>query len=344
MYVIQTKDATDILRQYSIETTLIGFDLLQYYHVDNKVGMVLLVESEDHKKFIIKLLSKNLISFNHEEQQAEFSEFLRNNDIWIPQKYMNGNFYGTIFDLSNQKFYVTVEDYFGEDVKFITLQSSYALGVLLAKMHMVSMKYGYHLKYGPTYRALEEKRVEMQNLWGNVDESILKEIHHLHIDSVHRRRILRLKELWDFLPIGAVHGDLGLTSNLMLYKKRFGVIDFNLSGDEVFLNDLLVTWYSSRYSLDAVMSLSLRDCLSLRKKFFGAYFKNRQLSRCERRCFKEMAHIINGIYFNRFVANVLQKGFVNDPKTLISMINDNYFQSDANIELRDFLLDQMNYK
>lgn len=334
MYVIQIKDVANILKSYSCEFNLLGIDLIEHYHIDGSICMVVLAKTIS-KKYIIKIVSKNMICFEEEEQQSCFSEFLREKGISTPQKYKNRGKFGTLIKYYNSIFFVTVEDYFGVDIKQPTPKSSYALGSILAKMHLHSQMYGYHLKNGTTYNALFNEQVNLRTIWGANNGSVLSQTDYEQIDSIHSTQMLRLKKMWENLPKGSVHGDLGLTNNFMLYGNKYGVIDFNLSGDEVFLNDMLVTWYSSRYSCDVATSFSLDEVYKLRQSFFDGYLSNRQLSYVELENLEKMSCIINGVYFNRFVANVVKSSSDSIKQTLVSMIKQNYYQSETDFDLKE---------
>jgi len=336
MYVIQKKDVIEILKNYSCELDVRVIDLIEYYHIDSKICMVIFAQTVN-KKYIIKLLSKSSISVRDEEQQAIFSEFLRKNGIPIPRKYKYNECFVSEVSYFGNNFYITVEDYFGNDIKFITSSTAYVLGAMLAKMHSISLDNNYHMKNGTTYNALVSGKIKLQNIWGPNNGLLMSKYDYKKIDEIHKCQIQQIKEIWGILPKGAVHGDLGLTSNLMLNGNKYGIIDFNLSGDEVFLNDMLVTWYSSRYNFNNVMSVSLNKIIHIRENFFDAYCHNRRLQDIEYENINKLSCIINGIYFNRFVANVVKKGYVTEKNVLISMIEKNYFQQDVNCELRKFL-------
>lgn len=338
MYVIQPKDVSEILSHYCKRETISNIDLLQYYDTENKICMVILAETVYHNAYVIKILDKNAVSVAREELQSAFSEVLRIHGLYVPKKYKNSSdVYGTMINFLDHSFYVTVEEYFGKDVRAITPQSTAALGTLLGKMHKISMKCNCHLPYGATYRALNEKRISMQVIWGNVSQSNLPNDLISRITNIHQRQIVRLAQIWKDLPYGAVHGDLGLVSNLMLYHQEFGVIDFNLAGDEIFLSDLLITWYSSRYNIDTVMLFPTQVLLDLKKVFFDSYLENRPFTENEKKHFKEMSCIINGIYFNRFVSEIARAGFTKSLKHLFPLIEGSYFKPDICVNLQEIL-------
>lgn len=334
MYAINIEDVNEILGKYKITNNkrAISLELLQYYQVNTQVCMVVLTEISSHEKYVIKMLSNNLINIKEEEKQAEFSEFLRKNGIPVPRKYKLGDKYVSYLVLDNLKFNIIVEDFYGKDLNYVSTNSIKTIAKLLAEMHENSITYGYHLPLGATYKAVCSNNVGMDKIWGNSIKHIIAGVTYDNISSVHINAMNKIKEMWKLLPIYAVHGDLGLTSNVTIHDDSYGIIDFNLSGDEVLLSDMLITWYSSIYTYDMMLTLSVEDRIVNRQLFFDTYIKNRHLTKEEHECIYDMACAINGIYFNRFVAYLANKGIDDVVNKMVPYISDNYHSIDLDID------------
>lgn len=311
MYVISIKDVNNILEKYELGNSgkAVAIEILQYYQVDEKICIVILIETILHVRYVMKLLSDKWICVEEEEKRSEFSELLRVNGLPVPQKYKVKNRYIGCFCFGEVEFNVTIEDYFGENLKTVSFGNIKTLGRLLADMHKISINHEYHLKKGSTYCALFSGRVGIDRIWGENKSILLKANLYKKVKAIHEMSINKIKNMWTDLPIYAVHGDLGLLSNVTIYNNQYGIIDFNLSGDEVLLNDMLITWYSSVYSFDIALILSLKERIENRKIFFSSYLNNRNLNTKEQEYLYDMACIINGVYFNRFVALLASKGF-----------------------------------
>ena len=292
--MISIKDVNNILEKYELGNRgkAVAIEILQYYQVDEKICIVILIETILHVRYVMKLLSDKRICVEEEEKRSEFSELLRVNGLPVPQKYKVKNRYIGCFLFSDVEFNVTIEDYFGEDLKTISLGSIKTLGRLLADMHKISINHECHLKKGSTYCALFSGRVGIDRIWGENKSILLEANLYKKVKAIHEMSINKIKNMWTDLPIYAVHGDLGLLSNVTIYNNQYGIIDFNLSGDEVLLNDMLITWYSSIYSFDIALMLSLKERIESRKIFFGSYFNNRNLWR----------DFLNFPYFTGFTA------------------------------------------
>lgn len=344
MYVISVKDVNNILEKYELGNSgkAVAIEILQYYQVDEKICIVILIETILHVRYVMKLLSDKWICVEEEEKRSEFSELLRGNGLPVPQKYKVKNRYIGCFCFGEVEFKVTIEDYFGENLKTVSFGNIKTLGRLLADMHKISINHEYHLKKGSTYCALFSGRVGIDRIWGENKSILLKANLYKKVKAIHEMSINKIKNMWTDLPIYAVHGDLGLLSNVTIYNNQYGIIDFNLSGDEVLLNDMLITWYSSVYSFDIALILSLKERIENRKIFFSSYLNNRNLNTKEQEYLYDMACIINGVYFNRFVALLASKGFKKSVKKMIPHITANYYCLDSDIDIQSELQEELN--
>lgn len=342
--MISIKDVNNILEKYELGNRgkAVAIEILQYYQVDEKICIVILIETILHVRYVMKLLSDKWICVEEEEKRSEFSEILRVDGLPVPQKYKMKNRFIGCFRFSDVEFRVTIEDYFGEDLKTISFGNIKTLGRLLADMHTISINHECHLQKGATYCALFSGRVDIDRIWGANKNILLEANLYKKVKAVHEMSISKIKNMWTDLPVYAVHGDLGLLSNVTIYNNRYGIIDFNLSGDEVLLNDMLVTWYSSVYSFDIALILSLKERTENRKVFFSSYLNNRNLNAKEREYLYDMACIINGVYFNRFVELLASKGLKKSVKKMVPHITANYYCLDSNVDIQSELQKETN--
>lgn len=333
MFVIQIADVINILNAYSCDNSVITIEMLSYYQEQEKVCIVIRAITNVNQ-YVIKLLNIESVNFNVEEKRNAFSEFLRLYGLPVSRKYTSGGSYCTITQISGIEFLTTVEDYFGEDVKEITRESAYELGSILGDLHQLSYNRDYHLQQGYVYSALKSENTKFNSIWKDLDTIVFDsndDIQKLKI--LHDNMIDELKVLWNELPAVAVHGDLGLTSNLMYQKNGYGIIDFNLAGDEVLLGDLLITWYSSRYSNDFIRKVPFNNVSNIKKSFFQGYYSKRELTDIEYKNFDKVSIILNGIYFNRFVAELAKEDNVKLANKLSKHIYEHYYNDDTSINL-----------
>ena len=67
--------------------------------------------------FVVKLLARQAVSQAQEERQAAFSEFLRAQDLPVPQKFRVGDNFCSALRLGRDAYLATVEEDFGEDLR-----------------------------------------------------------------------------------------------------------------------------------------------------------------------------------------------------------------------------------
>lgn len=333
MFVIQIADVTDILHKFSCEDIVLEIEMLAYYQELDKTCIIIYSQTSSCKKYVLKLISAGATDISLEESRSSFSEFLRENGVPAPRKYMSNGKYFIEKSIGGIVFLISVEDYFGIDVKEITSKSSFELGRLLGIMHKISLDSDYHLEYGTAYSALKSGKVEFYNIWEEYEDTIFEQSYLEKIRKLHDCRMRSLTDIWQTLPIASVHGDLGLTSNLVFYNNYYGIIDFNLSGDEPLLGDLLITWYSSRYSDSFIHKVSFDSVDIIKKSFFEGYFSMRELTSFEKENFEQISKSLNGVYFNKLVSRMIRSGEREIGIKLSKSIYENYFVKDTTLDL-----------
>lgn len=337
MFVIQIADVTEILSFFSCFEYIVEIELLAYYQQENNVCIIISAQNNTNKKYVLKLLSNIKIDDEIEESRNAFSEFLRKNKLPVPRKYMINGKYCLHKKLNGIEFLITVEDYYGKDIKTITKKSSYELGRILGSMHKVSYESNYHLPMGNISFALKSGKTTFENVWQGNNLTILSDAESSRLNLTHSNAIEYIKNNWTDLPRSAVHGDLALTSNLMFSDNGYGIIDFNLSGDEPLLGDLLVSWYSSRYSDSFIRNVPFDKTQFIKKEFFDGYLSVREFTEKEILCFEKLSSYLNGIYYNRFVVELIKQGRINIAKTLVPDLLESYYKSDTEININECL-------
>lgn len=337
MFVIQIADVTDILSVYSCKNTVVEINMLAYYQELDKECIIIAAVTDLGEKYVLKMLSEESVDIDLEEQRSSFSEFLRNGGLPVPKKYTTNGKFCYIKKFDNTNLMITVEDYFGNDVKDISGKSAYELGRLLGIMHNLSYESNYHLKIGSAYTALKSGSTAFKNIWGEYSNYIFNDSTVDILSKLHNQKMINVKKIWEKLPIAAVHGDLALTCNFMLQNNKYGIIDFNLAGDEPLLGDLLLTWYSSRYSDLFIRTVPYNAVATIREKYFSGYYSVHSLSNIEKNFFDELSQALNGVYFNRFVSNLAKKGEIDLGKELSRYIFEQYYNSDSTIDIKSKL-------
>lgn len=87
------------------------------------------------------------------EKQSRFSEMMRSGGIKTPARYRAAGKYVTEFSYHEHPCLVTVEDWCGEEITVITTDIAYQIGVLMARMHMISLSNKFEIGHGTLFSA-----------------------------------------------------------------------------------------------------------------------------------------------------------------------------------------------
>lgn len=139
---------------------------------------------------------------------------------------------------------VTVEEWIdGEPPHSVSPSLVSILGSTLAKMHILGGSYGPLFGHGTDLSLFGERDEYAENA-GRLGEALEASGTEMPPALKHAYDLARerLAELWEDLPAGPVHGDLA-EHNLLLDETENvkAVLDFNLAGDEVFINEVVHT-------------------------------------------------------------------------------------------------------
>lgn len=293
--------------------------------------------------FVAKMLAEAAVSREEEEQQAAFSEFLRAQGLPVPQKFRCDGYFVSLIDVGGARYLATLEEDFGADLCRPTVETAYALGRFLGRMHRCSLASGFQLPAGHTWRALLEGRTNACDIWQGKpsDHPTIRALCCRH-DAVSAA----LRRLWPQLPRAAVHGDLSLTSNLVQRGRTLctpfegngiGVIDFNLAGEEVLVGDFLITWYSARWQPDLCARVAPRQWAAMAQAYRTGYQRERCFTVQEKRVLPQLARSMNGTYCHRLLATLWQTGRHAAAQTLLSHALHAYELFAPNVDLAEVL-------
>lgn len=300
-------DIEAVLRLYGFDLAFSEQNEYMNYtgeHGDNLVKVILSVLLECGSRIVIKILHEqdDLLEDQEKiEKQSAFSEFMRQNGIATPKRYMANGRYCTEYVYNNLPCNVTVEDWCGEEITEINTELSFKIGELMARMHILSLENKYELGYGTLFSAA---------YWNDVDafESFCRicENEHLEQSIVERIKTIRnekldaIRAVWDELPKAAVQGDISI-NNLVYGENELIVFDYNNAGDEVLISDLVLEGLLTAYE----MELPEEADPKCREQFFPALLKGylslRKLSAEE----ADAAWIVYTLYHSLWVTRIV---------------------------------------
>lgn len=299
---------------------------------DNLVKIILSVLLESGKRVVIKILHEqgDLLEDRVKiEKQSAFSEFMRQNGIITPKRYMTNGRYCNEYVYDNIPCNVTVEDWCGEEITEINLGISYKIGELMARMHILSFENKYEIGCGTLFSAAYCNDVDAYEAFCKIcknehlDQSVAEQIKKLR-----NEKLEAIRAVWDRLPKAAVQGDISI-NNLVYKDNELIVFDYNNAGDEVLISDLVMEGLLTAYEMDLPKGADQ----SCRELFFPAllngYLSLRELSEEEADAAWIVYTLYHSLWFTRIVYDedsleklVKKKDYTSANRLLAQMLSD----------------------
>lgn len=329
---IAENDIKSVLELYGLEMT---FSEQKEYinYIDKKlVKVILSVLLENGNRVVIKFLHEqnNLLDDRKKiEKQSAFSEFMRQNGINTPKRYMSNGLYCNEYIYGNIPCNVTVEDWCGEEITTINSEISYKIGELMAHMHILSLENRHTIGYGTLFSAAYQNDVDAYKEFCKIcknkhlDQSIIEQI-----KNIRDGKIEKIRSVWDSLPKATVQGDISI-NNLVYDGNALTVFDYNNAGDEVLISDLVLEGLLTAYEMDLPdgVEQSCRECFF--HEFLNGYLSIRKLSEKE----ADVAWIVYTLYHSLWFSRILY-----NENSLVKLVeNKDYFS--ANQLLSQMLAD-----
>lgn len=240
------------------------------------------------------------------EIMITFAEHMSNAGLpfILPEKAMNGDHYveyeGLIFILERKGL--------GEEIEKCTLAYIKEIGKMLGKQHTISssidLRFGSGTSWGmfggnetDTLGDYDENELCYLDLIRCLEESGQFETQELlSIKELYqtRREILRVE--WDTLPNGPVQGDFAPYNLLFQQDRVSGVFDYNIAGDEVFINECIANaiYLAWHYDFEGEETPEERY-----NTYIAAYTFERPLSKREQELIPHLFAIIRSFRYDR---------------------------------------------
>lgn len=321
-----------------IQAILQNFDILQepfHYEVIRaaKDKDTLITCSTPIKKVLIRFYKDSFTTIDGLQTQGLLCRAFIENGIPVPGRFQTneGLYYLPAHTIKNS-FPVTVEEWMpGRELEDqeVNKQLLHTLGKLLGKTHKISETYDVHFKYGTYWGMFGGNTSDVPGIYDDVEleanslkESLQrKEINQALVEEVffqfYEKRAA-LQKLWNTLPKGAVQGDFSPNNILLDHNSAFqSLIDFNIAGDEVFINHLVGEAIFLAYEL---MGDEQDDCFY---EFLSAYMKERPLSTLEKEALPLIIQVVRPFRFRRtqkIIQLVKEEQFTEVEKELSIMI------------------------
>lgn len=274
-------------------------------HGDNLVKVILSVLLENGKRVVIKILHEqdDLLKDRAKiEKQSAFSEFMRQNGIKTPMRYMANGRYCNEYIYNDLPCNVTVEDWCGEEIMEINTDISYKIGELMARMHILSLENKCEIGCGTLFSAAYWNDVDsFQDFCEigkneNLNQTVIEQIKKLHDEKLES-----IRAVWDRLPKAAVQGDISI-NNLVYGEDELIVFDYNNAGDEVLISDLVMEGLLTAYEMNLPEEADQSCREQILPALLNGYLSIRKLSE-EANTAWIVYTIYHSLWFSRVVYN-----------------------------------------
>lgn len=286
---------------FGINQEVSSYILIQETVESEKEKLIILVKTMDGSKYICRYYGGNHFSETVIEQQSYFAYVLQKNGIITPNKYNCKGSYCLPFTVGNKKYLTTVEDFLAGNNFGIDLQLFEKLGRLLGCLHRISEKVPTKIDYSAITDSIVSGKARFEAILNKTQKIFEISDCITEIGGLHDGLVNKLSKSWCTLPCGSVHGDLSVFNNIIEVDGSIGIIDFDLAGNETYLSDLLITFYSSLYKYYPDRENRNINVNKAYKMFFRGYLSQRKLTKTEISVFPEMAALFDGLYFSKML-------------------------------------------
>ncbi|MGE7870518.1 phosphotransferase enzyme family protein [Bacillus paramycoides] len=305
---------------------------------------ILITCTTTNYKLLIRFYRDPFTTLEGLQIQGEFCHALIENDIPVPRRFKtNDSRYYLPAHSFEIPFPITVEEWMpGREVADEEINKSllHTLGSVLGKTHAISEKHHIHFDYGTYWGMFGGNTSDAPGVYDDIEleSNLLKdslkdaEIDQTLVDEVFTLFYKKRKELqmvWNDLPKGAVQGDFSPNNILLDDSDVFeSLIDFNIAGDEVFINHLAGEGIFLAYEL---MGDDKDDCFY---EFLSAYMEERPLSRLEIKTLPLIIQVVRPFRFRRtqkIIKLVREKQFTEVERQLSIMFNLLHYEKEGGI-------------
>lgn len=282
-------------------------------HRDDGERYIYVVTTTEGKKLVIKCYCNSYNTPEKVNGWAALASLYKQHGIQVPlfMKFNNGE-YATILERNDKAFLIWVEEYIhmvitDEKVIFQSMDEAFyeALGTCLGKMHSASKDSLLKMPWNSPWVLFDTfcEEDEFDENYGNVHDlyhvlSQFSEIDKSRLDRIwtqYNMKRAAIKQNYTNLPNGAVQGDLSVNNLIVNEACEFvGVLDFNIAGNDVFINHMLqegifLAYYSEAFWNNEHELLAMHKKIS---KFIVAYSKHYELSSQEQAVMNLLYQII----------------------------------------------------
>ena len=309
---VRLKHISEVLANYKVLGSVKkAVYIIEYYEEGSepRAKVIVRAEMDNEEIYILKFVLEKEHSQALIEEQSIFSEQMRKNGINTPRRLKCKQRHCSLFEIGNAVYAVTVEEYLGEELKYINYDLIDQIASLMARMHSISELNNYHIS-GNTIWDLFHSSADIsrgykafceyfssgryyfsaQNMW--LQKKIV---------DLYQQRLARLRKSWPELPRYAVQGDYSINNLTARKGKITSIFDYNLAGDEVLVSDMLIEGLFLSYEMDLDSGLAAKDKDQLFKGFIRKYAEVRNLSLKEKSVLNDIYAVVFPFWWTRII-------------------------------------------
>ncbi len=311
---LNAENLAPILREYGISTAITDVKcLLDRQDNENDVKLAARLEVKHRSPLMIKLIRREGHPHNELERQCVFAEHLRRNGIAVPEHYSANGSYCLERSIDGVRVNVILEDIAECELLSIDADSAREAGKLMARIHRLSFRDNFKIGRSTDFNALGGNKMSgidtFRELAEKAEASMIRSVMYPHrfckkpelcreIIAIYDRKLANAADVWGRLPCSAVQGDMSL-GNLYTSGDRLGVFDFDASGDETLIGDMILEGLLLANESTLAEGLSDEVRPELFKAFLEGYRAICPLTPDERMAACELYPAYNALWFSR---------------------------------------------
>lgn len=294
-------EAQYVLDRFHIAENVFACTPIQENFSIGCVRLIYIIQTREGGRWICRLTDDVHYPKHIIEKQSIFASLLYKNGVRTPFKVQADGKYCLTMELRQKTLNVTLETFYGRDLDYVNVEVFRWVGMLLGKMHAISEKFPVRIGSSTISGAIQNNRADLSFVFKRELPHFLQDSRAHVLIKMHNSLVKDLQNIWNTLPKGAVHGDLGVFNNLVEASGGIGVIDFHLAGDEVYLGELLISFYSSIHKFTWRDKLSFIQLDEAYTAFLSGYSEERKLTLKELSVFPVVSALFDGLFYCKAV-------------------------------------------
>ncbi len=274
-----------ILMQYGFSESPVNHEVFLRYTDERTAKLIIGVTLTNGRRLVVKLM-RDAETYREQgvitENQSAFSELLRAHGIRTPRRYQARGRYCIPTVMDDLPYHTTLEDFCGYELTEIRTDIAYKLGVLMARMHTISLDSGFCIGRRTIFNGAGDNDVGAYPDFCRIcKEAELNQTVVTQIKELYEQKLARIRAQWTTLPTAATQGDLSINNLTMDKDGELTVFDYNIAGDEVLVSDMVLEGLFVAYQMDLPQGCSAAYRETIFPAFYEGYLSVRSLTEAE---------------------------------------------------------------